>query len=76
MSKPIKPGTDNQPKGTYQEVGPKGGAVNRPRVVHIDKGGPSPTYSKTWEQMGQKIVLLGRLLRDGLFNFPEAKTPT
>ena len=56
MSKPIKPGTDNQPKGTYQEVGPKGGAVNRPRVVHIDKG--------------------DRLLRDGLFNFPEAKTPT
>ena len=25
--------------------------------------------------MGKKIVLLGRLLRDDLFNFPEAKTP-
>nr|DAD80722.1 MAG TPA: YjzC-like protein [Siphoviridae sp. ctet217] len=46
MSKPIKPGTDNQPKGTYQEVGPKGGAVNRPRVVHIDKGDRLPPTQK------------------------------
>ena len=46
MSKPIKPGTDNQPKGTYQEVGPKGGAVNRHRVVHIDKGDRLPPTQK------------------------------
>jgi hypothetical protein len=76
MSKPIKPGTDNQPKGTYQEVGPKGGAVNRPRVVHIDKGDRLPPTQKPGNKWVKKIVLLGRLLRDGLFNFPEAKTPT
>ncbi|EEW36804.1 hypothetical protein HMPREF0444_1536 [Granulicatella adiacens ATCC 49175] len=46
MSKPIKPGTDNQPKGTYQEVGPKGGAVNRPRVVHIGDGDRLPPTQK------------------------------
>lgn len=38
MSKPIKPGTDNKPAGTYVEVGPKGGKVPGGRVVNIDKG--------------------------------------
>ena len=39
MSKtPIKPGTDNQPAGTYVEKGPRGGNVPGGRVVHIDKG--------------------------------------
>ena len=46
MSKTIKPGTDNQPKGTYQEVGPRGGAVIRPRIVHIDKGDRLPPTQK------------------------------
>lgn len=36
MAKPIKPGTDNKPAGTYVEVGPKGGNVDHPRTVHID----------------------------------------
>ena len=42
MSKPIKPGTDNQISGTYIEVGPRGGQVNRPRIVHIDQGDRLP----------------------------------
>ncbi len=39
---PIKPGTDNKPAGTYVEVGPRGGRVDNPRVVHIDKGDRLP----------------------------------
>lgn len=36
MAKPIKPGTDNQKPGTYVEVGPRGGNVTHPQIVHID----------------------------------------
>lgn len=42
MAKPIKPGTDNKPGGTYVEVGPKGGKVDRPRIIHIDPGDRLP----------------------------------
>ena len=42
----IKPGTDNKPAGTYKEVGPRGGAVSDPRVVHIDKGDRLPPTQK------------------------------
>jgi hypothetical protein len=42
LSKLIKPGTDNKPAGTYKEVGPRGGKVNNPRVVKIDKGDRLP----------------------------------
>lgn len=42
MSKPIKPGTDNQRPGTYIEVGPRGGQVSKPRVVNIDHGDRLP----------------------------------
>ncbi|WP_239665541.1 MULTISPECIES: YjzC family protein [Streptococcus] len=38
----FKPGTDNQPAGTYQEVGPRGGQVSGGRVVHIDQGDRLP----------------------------------
>lgn len=38
----IKPGTDNQPKGVYTEVGPRGGQVEKPRIVHIDQGDRLP----------------------------------
>ena len=38
----IKPGTDNQKPGEYIEVGPRGGSVNRPRIVHIDPGDRLP----------------------------------
>lgn len=44
MAKPIKPGTDNQKPGTYVEVGPRGGKVNDPRVVHIDSGDRLPLH--------------------------------
>ena len=37
-----KPGEDNQRPGTYVEVGPRGGRVNDPRVVHIDWGDRLP----------------------------------
>lgn len=37
-----KPGTDNEPAGTYKEVGPRGGAVKDPRVVKIDQGDRLP----------------------------------
>ena len=36
MTKLVKPGTDNEPKGKYKEVGPRGGEVPKPRVVSID----------------------------------------
>lgn len=37
MSKPIKPGTDNQPAGTYHETG---------RTIHIDSGDRLPPTQK------------------------------
>ena len=46
MSKLIKPGTDNQPSGTYKEVGPRGGKVDNPRVVTIDYGDRLPPTQK------------------------------
>lgn len=46
MAKPIPPGTDNQRPGTYIEVGPRGGAVNDPRIVHIDAGDRLPPTTK------------------------------
>lgn len=42
MSKPIKPGTDNQRPGTYVEVGPRGGRVPGGREVNIDRGDRLP----------------------------------
>ena len=42
MAKVFKPGTDNQKPGEYIEVGPRGGSVDRPRVVHIDQGDRLP----------------------------------
>lgn len=47
MGKPIKPGTDNEPAGTYKEVGPRGGSIPKPRIVHIDKGDRLPPTSKS-----------------------------
>ncbi len=42
MPKLVKPGTDNQPAGTYKEVGPRGGEVKDPRIVTIDPGDRLP----------------------------------
>jgi hypothetical protein len=44
--KPIKPGTDNQPAGTYHEVGPRGGQIPGGRTVHIDPGDRLPPTQK------------------------------
>ena len=46
MRKPIKPGTDNQPAGTYIEVGPLGGVVPDARKVKIDFGDRLPPTQK------------------------------
>lgn len=46
MTKLVKPGTDNQPAGTYKEVGPQGGSVKDPRVVKIDSGDRLPPTQK------------------------------
>ena len=46
MPRVIKPGTDNQAPGKYIEVGPKGGQVNDPRIVKIDKGDRLPPTQK------------------------------
>lgn len=51
MSDPIKPGTDNQPPGPYEERGPRGGKVPNPRTVHIDRGDrlpPTQEPGRTW----------------------------
>lgn len=53
MAKPIKPGTDNQQPGTYKEVGPRGGDVSKPRIIHIDPGDRLPPTQKPgnkWEK--------------------------
>ncbi len=48
-----KPGMDNQPAGTYKEVGPRGGQVKNPRVVKIDPGDrlpPTQEKGHKWEK--------------------------
>lgn len=54
MAKPLyKPGEDNKPSGTYVEVGPRGGRVVDPRVVHIDPGDrlpPTQESGRRWEK--------------------------
>ena len=53
LAKPIKPGTDNQRPGTYVEVGPRGGKVDNPRVVHIDAGDrlpPTQEPGRGWQK--------------------------
>lgn len=46
-----KPGEDNKPKGTYVEVGPRGGQLSDSRTVKIDSGDRLPPYSKARTQM-------------------------
>lgn len=54
MADLIKPGTDNKPAGTYIEVGPKGGKVNNPRVIEIDKGDRLPPTQKLGNKWTKK----------------------
>lgn len=49
-----KPGEDNKPKGEYLEVGPRGGAVNKPRQVTIDQGDrlpPTQNKGNKWKRL-------------------------
>ena len=53
MTKPIKPGTDNQKPGKYVEVGPHGGKVPKPRTVEIDLGDrlpPTQEKGRGWKK--------------------------
>lgn len=50
----IKPGTDNQPAGTYVERGPRGGKVSNPRTVHIDRGDRLPPTQKEGNRWTRK----------------------
>lgn len=54
MADLIKPGTDNKLAGTYIEVGPKGGKVNNPRVIEIDKGDRLPPTQKPGNKWTKK----------------------
>ncbi|SQG83731.1 Uncharacterised protein [Streptococcus uberis] len=54
MADLIKPGTDNQPAGTYVEVGPRGGNVAGGRTVHIDRGDrlpPTQEAGRKWTKL-------------------------
>lgn len=54
MSELIKPGTDNKPKGTYKEVGPRGGEIKDARVVKIDQGDrlpPTQEPNRKWKKV-------------------------
>lgn len=42
MTANFRPGEDNHRPGTYIEVGPRGGKVHDPRIVHIDAGDRLP----------------------------------
>lgn len=49
-----KPGHDNKPAGEYKEVGPRGGQVNNPRQVKIDKGDrlpPTQEKGNKWKRV-------------------------
>ncbi len=50
MTKPTKPGTDNQEAGNYIEVGPNGETVDNPRMVHIDRGDRLPPTQASGNQ--------------------------
>ena len=50
----IKPGTDNQPKGKYGEVGPRGGKVKNPRTIRIDSGDRLPPTQKSGNRWRKK----------------------
>lgn len=56
MSKLQKPGEKPQKSGEYREVGPKGGAVSKPRDVTIEAGDsplpPTQKPNRRWERVG------------------------
>lgn len=54
MVRLIKPGTDNQPKGTYVETGPKGGKLDKPRIVTIGTGDRLPPTQKPGNKWTKK----------------------
>ncbi|WP_418969334.1 YjzC family protein [Alloscardovia omnicolens] len=54
MANNYKPGEDNRRPGIYIEVGPRGGNVTKPRVVHIDQGDrlpPTQERGRRWQRL-------------------------
>ncbi len=54
MNELIKPGTDNKPAGKYEEVGPRGGSVQNPRIVKINQGDrlpPTQEPGRKWRKI-------------------------
>ncbi|WP_081664000.1 YjzC family protein [Bifidobacterium sp. AGR2158] len=55
MAAIYKPGEDNRPAGTYEEVGPRGGKLPDPRIVHIGPGDrlpPTAGPKHGWQRQG------------------------
>lgn len=53
MSNLKKPGEDNQRPGKYEEVGPRGGKLDNPRIVNIDPGDrlpPTQEKGRKWKK--------------------------
>ena len=46
MGELYKPGEDNKPKGTYKEVGPRGGNVQGGQEVKLIQATDYPYFSK------------------------------
>ena len=54
MGELYKPGEDNKPKGTYKEVGPRGGNVQGGQEVKIDPGDRLPPTSQKGNKWTKK----------------------
>ena len=57
MAEKQKPGEIADRPGEYEERGPRGGQVDKPRVVTIDPGDrlpPTQEPDRTWERVGPR----------------------
>ncbi len=54
MGNLYKPGMDNKPAGTYEEVGPRGGEFSKGKKVHIDQGDRLPPTTKPGNKWKRK----------------------
>ncbi|EMF0052538.1 YjzC family protein [Enterococcus hirae] len=69
MGELYKPGEDNKPKGTYKEVGPRGGNVQGGREVKIDPGDRLPPTSQKETNGLRNSFVQSRLKLVGFFLF-------
>lgn len=58
MSTPQKPGENPKRPGEYQERGPRGGQIPKPRQVTMEKGDkplpPTQEKNRTWVKVPKK----------------------